>query len=83
MLITNTSPHLSNFKWYWVGNKVISFFFMIFKARLLIQITNINQLCIYHDNLLPSFSQLHNSAFVESLVLRGKKLNQLIFDSLI
>ena len=35
------------------------------------------------DDLLPSFSQLHNSAFVECLVLRGRKLNQLIFDSLI
>ena len=56
------------------------FFFMIFKANLLIQIIKINQLCI---ELLPSFSQLHNSAFVESLVLRGKKLNQLIFDRLI
>ena len=33
---------------YWVGKKVISFFFMIFKANLLIQITNINQLCIDH-----------------------------------
>ena len=33
---------------YWVGNKVISFFSMIFKASLLIQITNINQLCIDH-----------------------------------
>ena len=31
------------------GNKAISFFFsMIFKASLLIQITNINQLCIDH-----------------------------------
>ena len=33
---------------YWVGNKVISFFFMIFKASLLIKITKINQLCIHH-----------------------------------
>ena len=38
---------------------------------------------ILFDDLFPSFSQLHNSAFVESLVLRGQKLNQLIFDSLI
>ena len=30
---------------------------------------------ILFDDLLPSFSQLNNSAFVESLVLRGKKLN--------
>ena len=28
---------------------------------------------ILFDDLLPSFSTLHNSAFVESLVLRGKK----------
>ena len=35
------------------------------------------------DDLLPAFSQFYNSAFVESLVLRSKKLNQLIFDSLI
>ena len=33
---------------YWVVNKVISFFLMIFKASLSIQITNINQLCIDH-----------------------------------
>ena len=51
-----------------------AFFVMIFKPSLLIQITNINQLCIDY---------FVNSAFVESLVLRGKKLNQLIFDSLI
>ena len=57
---------------------------MIFKESLLIQITLINYvLTILFNDLLPSFSQLHNSAFVESLVLRGKKLNQLIFDSLI
>ena len=64
----------------------ISFFFMSFKAILLIQITNINQLyvlTILFDYLLPYFSQLEHSASVESLVLRGKKLNQLIFDSLI
>ena len=30
---------------YWFGNKVISFFFMIFEVSLLIQIKNINQLC--------------------------------------
>ena len=34
--------------YYWVVNQVISFLFMIFKASLLIQITNINQLCIDH-----------------------------------
>ena len=38
---------------------------------------------ILFDDFLPSFSQLNNSAFVESLVLRVKKLNHLIFDSLI
>ena len=37
-----------SFDKYWVGNKVISFFFMIFKASSLIQITNINQLYIDH-----------------------------------
>ena len=36
---------------YWVGNKVISFFFIIFQASLLIQIININQLCI--NSLVP------------------------------
>ena len=30
---------------------------------------------IFFDDLLPSFSQLYNSAFVESLVLRSQKLN--------
>ena len=70
---------------YWVGYKFISFFSMIFKASLLIQIKNINQLCIDHffDYFLPSFSPLHNSAFVQSLVLRGIKLIELISDSLI
>ena len=33
---------------YWVNNKVISLFFMIFKTNLLIHKTNINQLCIDH-----------------------------------
>ena len=42
-----------------------------------------NVLTILFDDLLPSLIQLHNSAFVENLVLRGKKLNQLTFDSLV
>ena len=37
---------------YWVGNKVISFFFMIFKASLLIQITDINKFS-FESNVFP------------------------------
>ena len=48
-------------------------------------VVKLRRLCIDHfvGWPLPSFSQLHNSCFLDSLVLEGKKLNQLIFDDLI
>ena len=42
-----------------------------------------NILPVLFDNLLPSFSKLHNSLFIEGPVLNGEKLNKVLIYGLI